>query len=139
MKITATKSQGVSISVVPEDKAIVVTFVDRELTFHAIDHLKESLRETIKRQLAEGYQHFVLNLENIRKMDSSGVSLLIVAHRLLQAPQGRLYLCNVTPEITKLLDKLQVSKHVPNFETEEHALAEARRNEATAIRRAGDR
>ena len=65
MKITCDKGRGASITLLDEDKTLIVSFEDSTLRFDIAEPLKGSLRETIRTKVEEGYLHFVLNFQNV--------------------------------------------------------------------------
>ena len=127
MEIVGKKSQGLSVTALKEDKTVIISFNDRSLNFYVTDSLKESLKETIKGKIDEGYQHFVLNLEQVKIIDSCGVGLIIVANNVTSSHNAKLYLCQIKPFIIKIFDIMRISKHLSIFDTEEDALAEVKK------------
>ena len=73
MEIVGKKSQGLSVTTLSEDKTVIISFNDRSLNFYVTDSLKESLKETIQSKIDAGFQHFILNLDNVKIIDSCGV------------------------------------------------------------------
>ena len=122
MEIVGRKSEGLSVTVLREDQTCIVSFNDRSLNFYVTDSLKESLKDTLARQIEEGVGHFVLDLDNVKIIDSCGVGLIIVANNLAMSRGAKLYLANMKPFIVKILDIMRISKHLTIFETEEMAL-----------------
>ena len=122
MEIVGKKSQGLSVTALKDDKTVIVSFNDRSLNFYVTDSLKESLKETIKSKIDEGYKHFVLNLDNVKIIDSCGVGLIIVANNVTSSHSAHLYLCHIKPFIIKIFDIMRISKHLNIFETEDQAL-----------------
>ncbi|MEM7201632.1 MAG: STAS domain-containing protein [Planctomycetota bacterium] len=127
MEIVGKKSQGLSVTALKEDETVIISFNDRSLNFYVTDSLKESLKETIKSKIDEGYKHFVLNLENVKIIDSCGVGLIIVANNVTSSHSAKLYLCHIKPFIIKIFDIMRISKHLAIFESEEDALAEVKK------------
>jgi anti-anti-sigma factor len=123
MEIVGKKSQGLSVTTLSGDKTVIVSFNDRSLNFYVTDSLKESLKQTINSKIDEGYQHFVLNLDNVKIIDSCGVGLIIVANNVTASRNAKLYLCHIKPFIIKIFDIMRVSKHLAIYESEELALA----------------
>ena len=122
MEIVGKKSQGLSVTALKSDKTVIISFNDRSLNFYVTDSLKESLKETIGTKIDEGYEHFILNLDNVKIIDSCGVGLIIVANNVTASRSASLYLCNIKPFIIKIFDIMRISKHLSIFETEEDAL-----------------
>ena len=83
---------------------------------------KTMLKE-IEKDLSEGTTNLLLNLDNLRYINSSGLTVLINVLAQVNNAGGKLALCNVNEKInnllfiTKLLDKFQV------FENREAAIA----------------
>ncbi len=123
MEIVGKKSQGLSVTALGQDKTAILGFNDRSLNFYVTDSLKESLKQTINSKIDEGYQHFVLNLENVKIIDSCGVGLIIVANNVTASRNAKLYLCHIKPFILKIFDIMRISKHLSIFDTESDALA----------------
>ncbi len=128
MEIVGKKSQGLSITTLKDDKTVIVSFNDRSLNFYVTDALKESLKETINTKIEEGYQHFVLDLDKVKIIDSCGVGLIIVANNVTASQNAKLYLCNIKPFIVKIFEIMRISKHLAIFETEDDALAAVKSN-----------
>ncbi|MBI5853359.1 MAG: STAS domain-containing protein [Planctomycetes bacterium] len=122
MEIVGRKSEGLSVTVLQEDRTCIITFHDRSLNFYVTDSLKETLKETIAQKIDEGIQHFVLNLDHVKIIDSCGVGLVIVANNVTGSRQSKLYLCNVKPFIIKIFDIMRISRHLAIFETEDAVL-----------------
>jgi anti-anti-sigma factor len=122
MEIVGKKSQGLSVTALNEDKTVIISFNDRSLNFYVTDSLKESLKETINSKIDEGFQHFVLNLDNVKIIDSCGVGLVIVANNVITSRNAKLYLCHIKPFIIKIFDIMRISKHLAIYQTEDEAL-----------------
>ena len=123
MEIVGKKSQGLSVTVLDEDKTCIISFNDRSLNFYVTDSLKDSLKETITAKIEEGVRHFILDLDNVKIIDSCGVGLIIVANNVTASNDAKLYLCNIKPFIIKIFDIMRISKHLSIFDDEDAALA----------------
>ena len=113
---------------ISDDKTVIISFNDRSLNFYVTDSLKESLKETINAKIEDGFEHFILNLDNVKIIDSCGVGLIIVANNVTASRNSKLYLCNIKPFIIKIFEIMRISKHLSIFDTEEDALAEVKDN-----------
>lgn len=123
MEIVGKKSQGLSVTTLDSDKTAIITFNDRSLNFYVTDSLKEALKDTINSKIEEGFEHFILNLDNVKIIDSCGVGLIIVANNVTASRNAKLYLCNIKPFIIKIFEIMRISKHLAVFESEDEALA----------------
>ena len=128
MEIVGKKSQGLSVTALNDDKTVIIAFNDRSLNFYVTDSLKESLKQTINAKIEEGFQHFVLNLDMVKIIDSCGVGLIIVANNVTASRNAKLYLCHIKPFIIKIFDIMRVSKHLSIFESEDQALAAVKKS-----------
>jgi anti-anti-sigma factor len=122
MEIVGKKSQGLSVTALKEDKTVIISFNDRSLNFYVTDALKESLKETINSKIEDGFQHFVLNLDNVKIIDSCGVGLIIVANNVTSSRNAKLYLSNIKPFIVKIFEIMRISKHLAIYDKEDDAL-----------------
>jgi len=123
MEIVGKKSQGLSVTTLSEDKTVIISFNDRSLNFYVTDSLKESLKETIQSKIDAGFQHFILNLDNVKIIDSCGVGLIIVANNVTTSKSCKLYLSNIKPFIVKIFEIMRISKHLAIFDNEDCALS----------------
>ncbi len=128
MDIVGKKSQGLSVTCLEKEKVVILSFNDRSLNFYVTDALKENLKELITAKIGEGYKHFLLNMENVKIIDSCGVGLVIAANNLTASNQAKLYLTNIKPFIIKIFDIMRISKHLNLFETEDEALQEIQKD-----------
>ncbi len=68
------------------------------------------LKKAIAQQFASGSSSVYLDLENIKYMDSTGVSVLISGVRLSREQNRGFALKNVQPEVHKLLSLMKIDK-----------------------------
>ena len=122
MEIVGKKSQGLSVAALKADKTVIISFNDRSLNFYVTDSLKESLKQTVNEKIEEGYEHFVLNLDNVKIIDSCGVGLIIVANNVTSSRGCKLYLSNIKPFIIKIFEIMRISKHLAIYDQEDDAL-----------------
>ncbi|MEY3160549.1 MAG: hypothetical protein RIT25_540 [Planctomycetota bacterium] len=122
MEIVGKKSQGLQVTTLQQDKTVVISFNDRSLNFYVTDSLKETLKDTINARIDEGYTHFVLNMDNVKIIDSCGVGLIIVANNTTNARNAKLYLTNIKPFIVKIFEIMRISRHLTIFNQEDEAL-----------------
>ena len=128
--MTCIKGRGTSITSLEQDKTMIVSFEDPILSFDIAQPLKASLRELMRTKADEGYLHFILNFQNVKILDSTGAGLIMMAHNAMSSLHARLHLCHVCPFIAKVLNTMQILKHLSIFDTEEEVLAEVRKSPA---------
>jgi anti-sigma B factor antagonist len=100
--IKMTNSEVDGVSVVTLDGSIV------------LGEETNSFREKLKSMLAEGKKQIVLNMVNIKYIDSSGLGALVAAHFSARTQSASVRLCNLgkkfqeVMQITKLLTVFDV-------------------------------
>lgn len=72
-----------------------------------------ALREKLKSLIAEGKKQIVLNMDNIKYIDSTGLGALVAAHCSAKTQGASLRLCHLG---SKLRELLQITKLVTVFE-----------------------
>lgn len=71
------------------------------------------LRDQIRKSLGEGYNKFLLNLDDVNYIDSSGLGELVTAFTTVRNQGGQLKLLNLTKRIR---DLLQITKLLTVFD-----------------------
>jgi len=72
-----------------------------------------ALREKLKSLIAEGKKQIVLNMDNIKYIDSSGLGTLVAAHCSAKTQGASLRLCHLG---SKFQEVLQITKLLTVFE-----------------------
>ena len=88
-----------------------------------IDGESKLLSIRLKELVANGVHKLLLNLADLTKVDSSGVSVIVGTYASLKRQDGDLKLlcpCGRVLEVLRLMHLLQI---IPNFEDETQALA----------------
>ena len=102
MALKMTKREVEGVSVVALDGRIV------------LGEESNALREKLKSLIAEGKKKIVLNMDNIKYIDSSGLGALVAAHCSAKTQGASLRLCHLgskfqqVMQITKLLTVFEV-------------------------------
>ena len=81
-----------------------------------------SLNEKINRLLDDKALKVVLNLENVERVNSSGLGILIKALTTFKRNGGELKLAQVNPKIENLLVMTKLNTIFESYETEESAV-----------------
>ena len=90
-----------------ENEAVVVQ-PGGDVVAAAIPELREMLRGAV----AQGVREMVLDLSNVRMLDSSGIGLLIAAHNSVRKLGGRLSVIHASGEIADLLRTMRIHQHI---------------------------
>jgi len=100
------------------DEVTVVDLSGQIVLGTASNILRQALRDLLER----GQKKILLNMANVKYVDSSGLGALVGGLTVVESQQGQLKLVNLTP---KVRDLLQITKTSSVFEVFE--------DEATAI------
>lgn len=84
-----------------------------------------TLRKSIHSALEEGHRSIVLDMENVKRLDSSGVGEIIAAHLLAQELGGRLVLARLSPRAGGVLAATRLTGVLEIHDSLEGALLEA--------------
>jgi len=100
-----------------KDKYVSLTLNEEKLDTTIAPELKS---EFVTLQ-AEGFQHVIMNLKEVKYSDSSGLSALLVGNRLF-GENGSFILCEVQEHVQKLINISQLDKVMDILPTEEEAV-----------------
>lgn len=79
------------------------------------------LRECLQTALDDGASHIVLDLAELRLMDSSGLGTIVTTYKTLQGRDGQLCLVAVQPLVRRVLELTSVDRLVSLHDTVEAA------------------
>ncbi len=86
-------------------------------------HHYEDLLDKIDDYLLEGKNRFVIDLEGLRFMNSSGLAALCMILTKARKNDGEVALCKVPPHLAKLLIATKLAAIFSIFETSEEAVS----------------
>ncbi|MBU1097266.1 MAG: anti-sigma factor antagonist [Ignavibacteriae bacterium HGW-Ignavibacteriae-2] len=66
----------------------------------------------------------IINLSDVEYCDSSGLSAILLAYRILQSEEGQIRLASPTRNVRKLIEISQLDRILPICETLEEAIAD---------------
>jgi anti-anti-sigma factor len=93
----------------------MISIEGAQATFTPSDDLTAStvseLRDAIKHLIAEGTRELVVDLSNVKVVDSSGIGLLVAAHNSLSRLEGKLLVINVSSNLIDLFRAFRLEKH----------------------------
>ena len=81
-----------------------------------------SLRETLRRLVAEGCGNVVLNLAKVDYIDSTGLGAMMMCYTALRRESGRLVLLNLNRRHVELLVLTKLSTIFEMFDDEQQAI-----------------
>lgn len=88
----------------------------------AIGESNRQLHDSIKRLVAEGKNHIIVNLAKVSHIDSSGLGELVSGYTTLKAAGGALKLANVNDRVTNLMTITKLYTVFDIFENEADAV-----------------
>lgn len=81
------------------------------------------LMDSINDALNQGIKKVVINMSNVKYMNSSGIGVLITIYTKLKNRSGEAVVCNVADAIMKLLVMTKLDAVIKIFPTETEAIA----------------
>ena len=119
MNLTKGPFAGLQISI---RKSGDVTIVDLRGKFTANDGESEVLRSRLEKLISNGVHKLLLNLTDLTRIDSSGVSVIAETYVSLKKRGGRLRLLGPRGRVLQVLTVLRLLEIVESFEDEAQAL-----------------
>jgi anti-anti-sigma factor len=80
------------------------------------------LTEAIEKDLESGKKDFILDLESISYIDSSGLGAIFDSYKQITEAGGKISLLNPTADVKRVLDITQISKKIKIFSNEKEAV-----------------
>jgi len=120
------ETRGLSVQQHEADRAVVITFHDSALVLPTTGVVHRDVKREVQRTVEDGHRHVVFNWENVTTLDSSGLGLLLVANRLAKANNARIYLCNASRMVGKLLHSMRMGDSFRVADSEDTVFTEIR-------------
>lgn len=89
-----------------EKNANIVIEIKGDVDINTVRDLKAAIFDALN----TNKKRFIINLENVNYMDSSGIGVLIITLKKTHITGGEFYLCNVPEHIKKILKLTQIHK-----------------------------
>ena len=102
-----------------QEGSVVVVTVGGKITFEAISQLSGALRDALS---AHQPTRLVIDLENVTRIDSTGVGLLVSSQNSMNRNQGQLYLCGLCPHVMDVFQKMNLLNFFSVVATQKDAL-----------------
>jgi anti-sigma B factor antagonist len=100
--------------------SVVVLRVRGALTIH---ERSQALEHAIRAALDGGSRAFVINLQDVSAVDSSGVAQLATTHNAVVSHRGRLALCQLSTKLKEIFVITRLDTVFDTYDTEADALA----------------
>ncbi len=98
---------------------VLIFTIENEVLNHTVS---SQLKETILMEFTGECENIILDLSNVKEMDSSGLGALLFGKRQAHNCGGDLYLVGVAPSIMNMMQIAQLSRSFAFFDTLEEAL-----------------
>ncbi|MFC2085406.1 STAS domain-containing protein, partial [Bacteroidota bacterium] len=73
---------------------------------------------------AEDVKKLILDLSEVEYCDSSGLSAILLAYRILQSDEGHIRLASPTKNVSKLIEISQLNRILPIYNTVSEAVSD---------------
>lgn len=80
------------------------------------------LKELVTKMLDKGVSSFVINLEQVDYIDSSGIGALIFINTTLKKKNSNLLISNIQNSVQKVIELTKLSKFFPIIDTVDNAV-----------------
>ena len=88
----------------------------------------EDLQNHIKNLIGEGLKLFVMDMKNVRWLNSMGLGTLIKCLKMIREINGRLVLAEISPKINSIMSISQMNQVFETKETVKEAVNELNKN-----------
>jgi anti-sigma B factor antagonist len=97
---------------------IYIIDVEGEMNLYNSNQLKELVMKMIEKKV----ERFIINVDNIQSIDSSGIGALIFISSTLKKMRLGLAIANVQEPVKQVMDKIRVSGYFPLYENIDRAI-----------------
>lgn len=84
------------------------------------------LKELVDKLIAKGIMHFVINMENVEYIDSTGIGILIAICSGMKKEGAKLAIASVKGSVKKVIELTKMTNFFPLANTLEEAIAKAK-------------
>lgn len=105
----------------PQGDVTVVSFVEKKILDELnIKEIGDELMELVEQHNKD---KILVNFENVEYLSSAALGKLITLNKRMQAKNGQLKLCQISPSIYEIFKITKLNKYFEIYETEAEALA----------------
>jgi anti-sigma B factor antagonist len=94
------------------NQLIYIIDVAGEMDIYNSNRLKDLIMKMIKKKV----ERFILNVENIQSIDSSGIGALIFISSTLKKMKLRFAIANVREPVKQVMEKIKLSAYFPLYD-----------------------
>lgn len=103
-----------------QHRNVLIVRLRGELDHHTADVVRFKMEDAILRGRCE---HVVLNLKELKFMDSSGLGVILGRYKLVKSRGGKMVVCDAHPSVKRLFELSGLFKILSLHESERMALA----------------
>ena len=101
--------------------SVIILDVDGRLVAESRGEMR--LPDVVRNSLQRGHRHFLLNLERVPSLDTTGLCDIVQAYVATTRQNGALKLLHLTPRVREVLTITRLLTVFDVYDTEENALA----------------
>ncbi len=116
-----TSDDAYTLTTLDNGMVAVVKFEQENLNYYTAEVVRESLRSMIENPEIS-WSHLVLNLKEVRMLDSSGVGLFVSLRAIAEKNEVHLCLCEVGEYVGRVFAIMRVQQYLNIFATEGEAV-----------------
>lgn len=105
------------------ERLTLILRLNGELDMHTASMVRQAIDIEIEKR---GIRTVILNLEEVRFVDSSGLGVILGRYKKLLPLGGKLKISNVPPHIYKIMELSGLPKIISFYQDEAHAYEEGR-------------
>jgi anti-sigma B factor antagonist len=106
----------------PELHSASLLVQDNYLNYSFAEQFKRALKDICRERLDKGMNRFIIDLSQVKVMDSCGLSVLIGLKKLIDTESGELVLVGLTPMVERLFVLTKLDRAFEIQPTAEDAL-----------------
>ncbi len=116
-----TSGEAYTLTTLDNGMVAVVKFGQENLNYYTAEVVRESLRSMIENPEIS-WSHLVLNLKEVRMLDSSGVGLFVSLRAIAEKNEVHLCLCEVGEYVGRVFAIMRVQQYLNIFASEGEAV-----------------
>jgi anti-sigma B factor antagonist len=106
------------IDVKPRSDGITLVILHGEVGTETVNQFKDRIDQII----GDGHVKLILDLQEVRYLNSMGLGVVAAAYKKLKKSKGDLKLLNPSPEVQELFELTRLAKVFEIFDSEENAI-----------------
>jgi len=107
-----------NLDFISSDNGTVVRIKEKKID----SSIAPTLKTEFLKLLGDGHNKILVNLEQVKYMDSSGIGALLFGQRQMQSAEGSLKLANVSDQVMSMIKIAMLDRVFEIFDSEEEGL-----------------